>query len=219
MDFSTLKANLQLHSEAANKTFGIEPIQSDLPETVLTEEMGRTIFLMLLAGNDYISGFTIRQSFVRQFSWAIPDLTALELIARYGPIIEIGAGSGFWSKLLANIGVEVVAFDDPHEALDWPFTHKYFDIQPGSAEKLTEYPGHTLFLCWPPMTDFALNCLKNYAGQYLIYVGENAGGCTGEDDFFEERGANWEEVEDYRLPQWFGIHDYLTVYKRVEGGK
>ncbi|KAF1322635.1 hypothetical protein FI667_g11059, partial [Globisporangium splendens] len=54
-----------------------------------------------------------------KYSWAIPDERALRIIKHYGPsdgclcvqIVEMGAGSGYWSKLLELRGVDIVCYD------------------------------------------------------------------------------------------------------------
>ena len=45
------------------------------------------------------------------YSFAIPSEAALDTIKQYGPICEMGAGSGYWSKLLTERGVDIVAYD------------------------------------------------------------------------------------------------------------
>ncbi|KAG2767913.1 hypothetical protein PC129_g1200 [Phytophthora cactorum] len=50
-------------------------------------------------------------SVAMKYSWAIPDERALQIIKHYGPIVEMGAGSGYWARLLQLRGVDVVAYD------------------------------------------------------------------------------------------------------------
>ncbi|KAG7385694.1 hypothetical protein PHYPSEUDO_001148 [Phytophthora pseudosyringae] len=46
-----------------------------------------------------------------KYSWAIPDERALQILKHYGPIVEMGAGSGYWARLLQLRGVDLVAYD------------------------------------------------------------------------------------------------------------
>ena len=146
------------------------------------------------------------------YAYAVPDITALNMIKSYGPIIELGAGKGYWAKLLNEIGTDIVAIDN----LSWWKTFEpFFNVQQGDEKSILEHPDRTLFLCWPPFdTSFAHKCLKLYSGEYFIYVGESKGGCTGTKAFFNYLDKNFDEVECHRIPQWFGIHDFLTIYKR-----
>lgn len=55
--------------------------------------------------------FLIIDPIQRLVSFGIPSAAALEAIARHGPIIEVGAGTGYWAGLLQAMGVDIVAFD------------------------------------------------------------------------------------------------------------
>nr|CCA14737.1 conserved hypothetical protein [Albugo laibachii Nc14] len=46
-----------------------------------------------------------------KYAWAIPDERALKIIKSYGPIVEMGAGTGYWAKLLELRGVDIVCYD------------------------------------------------------------------------------------------------------------
>src|ERR1700674_2056565 len=48
---------------------------------------------------------------VRRYAFAIPTEQALATIARYAPIVELGAGTGYWAFLLRRRGVNCVAYD------------------------------------------------------------------------------------------------------------
>lgn len=44
-------------------------------------------------------------------SFGIPSEEALEAIAACAPLVEVGAGTGYWSAVLQQRGVDIVAFD------------------------------------------------------------------------------------------------------------
>jgi hypothetical protein len=70
-------------------------------------------------------------------------------------------------------------------------------------------------LSWPPYDEpMASDCLTYYQGRHVIYIGEGSGGCTGDERFHDTLYDEFEEIEDVRLPQWNGIHDYLSVWRR-----
>src|SRR5579883_3024053 len=52
-----------------------------------------------------------RDVLVKKYSWAVPTEEALKTIAKCAPIVEIGAGSGYWASLLRARGVAVTAYD------------------------------------------------------------------------------------------------------------
>lgn len=68
----------------------------------------------------------------------------------------------------------------------------------------------------------AVDALRRFAGDTLIYVGEGPGGCTATLRFWHELGYDedwnplngWLHACDVSLPQWPGMHDYLGLYLR-----
>lgn len=155
-----------------------------------------------------------RSALVQKYAWAIPNNEAIEAIkALNTAIVEIGAGSGYWARVLSESGIDIKAFDDN----SWcdPFTTHWFYVEQGSIEKATEHSDKALMLCWPNYdTPFAYEALKAYRGNTLIYVGESGGGCTGDDQFHHLLDTEWNHKESIDLPQWFGIHDYLSIWIR-----
>ena len=186
------------------------------------------------SGGWSLRDFDDRRVGVKHYAWAIPTEEAIEAIVECGPVVEIGAGSGYWASLIAQKGGDVVAYDqhDPESNPDYPFEQGWFEVQRGGPEKAAEHSDRALFLCWPPYdAPFAADCVKAYQGDTIIFVGEGSGGCTADNDFFRavgERGCywgdeeepkeppsdEWEQVKSVDIPQWDGIHDYMTIYRR-----
>lgn len=136
------------------------------------------------------------------------------------PLVEIGAGTGYWSAMIAQAGGDVIAYDStppgPGNNYHPDPNARYFDVQQGGTEKAALHPDRTLFLCWPPYGEImAWEALVYYKGSTLVYVGEGQGGCTGNDAFHELLDAQWEERLSLYLPNWQGIRDTLTVYQRL----
>eukprot|EP01038_Epipyxis_sp_PR26KG_P014838 gene14838-19944_t len=47
----------------------------------------------------------------RKYAWAIPDERSLNILAQFSPLVEIGAGKGYWAKLLRERNVDILPFD------------------------------------------------------------------------------------------------------------
>lgn len=160
----------------------------------------------------------MRHELVMKYSWAVPTDEALDTIKRHSEngLVEIGAGTGYWAGLLRARGVDVVAYDlQPYDSYN--ADGQWSEVLRGGQSKVREHPDRTLFLCWPPYNrPMAREALRYYAGDTLVYIGEGYGGCTGDDRFHRQLNLHWSEVEDVGLPQWYGIHDGLMVYKRKE---
>ena len=164
-----------------------------------------------------ISPFAARHELVTEYSWAIPTEEALDAIERHASagVVEIGAGTGYWARFLRARGMFVQAYDlEPH---DNPQAQgRWSPVEIGGPEKAALWPKCALMLCWPPYdTPMALRSLVAYSGDTFIYIGEADGGCNGDKNFHKLVEKRWEEVEYVSLPQWPGIHDGLTVYKRI----
>lgn len=176
------------------------------------------------AACDYMRSVRIehegRDTAVDKYSWAIPNETALVALARVAPLVEIGAGTGYWAHMLGERGVDVIAFDrDPVSTKQNHWHRKnrvsWFSVQEGTAEIAGRYPDRTLFLCWPPYDEpMASLALKSYTGKRVAYIGEGYGGCTADDEFHEMLGRDWNEIQEIDIPQWYGLHDHLWVYER-----
>lgn len=172
-----------------------------------------------------------RRRACREFAWAVPSPEALDVLAAHGRIVEMGAGTGYWAGLLAAMGVDIVAYDkDPPPSAEnvWHRLDEedgrtgdplgvalHFPVKRGTPEALAGHADRTLFLCWPPYADeFGAECLRYYRGGRVVYVGESASGCTGDDKFHETLETAWVLESTMILPQWEGIHDRMFSYRR-----
>ena len=154
----------------------------------------------------------------RQYTYAIPSDRIHSEIKRIcgDKIVEMGAGTGYWAKYLSQFDINIIAFDKKETRVEYCDDVYYSDIFEGTEEVLGEYSKYALMLVWPPYNEpFDYNCLKAYQGNYLIYVGEGYGGCTGDDDFFNLIEEEWEIVHcSYDCLNFFGIFSFETIYKR-----
>lgn len=163
-----------------------------------------------------LSEWELRQTIIDHMSFAIPTPEALDLIADHSPIVEIGAGTGYWAWCLQQMGVDILAYDirPPQGTLEnlW-FQCWWTDVRRGGAIKARRHPDRALLMVWPYMDTMATQALKAYRGDTMVYVGEGSGGCTADDSFFDLLD-DWSEIACLQLPQWDGINDHLTVWRR-----
>jgi len=165
----------------------------------------------------------------RLYGWAVPSDAALAKIAECSPggVVDIGAGGGYWAMLLQQRGVDVIAYDPepPPCVSSWHAGKAWTAVHRGDHRMAAEHPNRTLLLCWPSYDEpWAAEAVDCYQGDTVVYVGEGAGGCTGDDRLHELFGegldddastsALFHRVDDVAVPQWEGLHDRLTVYRR-----
>jgi hypothetical protein len=171
-------------------------------------------------GTTGMSAYDRRIWCVRRYAFAVPTPAALATLAHLAPIVELGAGTGYWAYLLRRRGVDCVAYDLappdrlPNPSRFHPFT--WTEVAAGDVDVLRHHADRTLFLCWPPYRHpLASQALTSYAGATLVYVGEPAGGRTADEQFFDLLARSWVATQQVALPNWPGTHDQLTVYRRA----
>ena len=171
------------------------------------------------AAHDGTLEITARAALVRKYAWAIPCEAALTALSQRAPLVEIGAGLGYWAWLLRKQGVDIIAYDHAAPTATGDANRDgnelWTAVLHGTPAVLEQHADRALFLCWPDYdSPMAADCLKQYRGQTVVFVGESEGGCTGNYAFFQLLERDWEHEQAVELPQFEGLHDYLSVYVR-----
>mmetsp|Transcript_12985 Transcript_12985/g.27578 ORF Transcript_12985/g.27578 Transcript_12985/m.27578 type:complete len:660 (-) Transcript_12985:715-2694(-) len=103
----------------------------------------------------------------RAFAFAIPSNEILkEITVRAPKIVEMGAGTGYWSFMLSRTGADVVSFDlhptakdqDEEKSNVYCGSQSYFPVQEGISSTVfdgskPEIAGRALLLVWPNNPD------------------------------------------------------------------
>jgi hypothetical protein len=152
------------------------------------------------------------------YAWAVTCPEALSALVACGPIVEIGAGTGWWAMRLTESGGDVVAYDNKPYQNYW-CARRWHPVRRGGTRMAARHPDRTLLLCWPAGDvgyDAAVAHLEA-GGSTVAYIGEQGAGCTGDEQFHELLEERYEPVADADTPQWDGLHDHLVVYRRRGG--
>jgi putative endonuclease len=154
----------------------------------------------------------LRDQLVSRYSWAVPTEEALRQIAELSPIVEMGAGTGYWATLLKKMGTDIVPYDRaPPGSLKslvaacnpWHAGAKqHTRVLQGTPEILKGYADRTLLLCWPPRGSMARQCLGEF------------GGFTADLKLQETIRLKFELVSTVSIPRWPGMNDMMTVWRR-----
>ena len=192
----------------------IHHLEAHLPapqvrQSVLVPYRDRGHIVGIMEATDHL----LVRPFQLSIAFAIPNAHALQTIRDLNmPILEMGAGSGYWTAQLHNMGVPVVAYDAARGPENAYFNVFYTDqIRQGTCEQVMNTQPelaktHALLLIWPndpdpvdqpqfchddddddspPAWDTA--CLQAYIkndGTTVIYVGER------QRVLYERYGAN-----------------------------
>ncbi|MEU4827133.1 hypothetical protein AB0H37_35140 [Actinomadura sp. NPDC023710] len=167
------------------------------------------------------------------YAYAIPAPQTVEWMASFCaglPIVELGAGRGYWAAQLAHSGLSVDAYDsDPPDNAgnaSFPQTAGQADVW-HPVGGLTEFATRSqladcvLFLCWPPgwgdsMSSEALTSYEDAGGKRLVYIGEPRGGKTGNDAFFDALSDRWRlDSVDPHFVSWWTDADVAQGWVRI----
>jgi hypothetical protein len=188
-----------------------------------------------------------RDEAIDRYAFAVPCEEALEAVVAAAPhgVVEVGAGTGYWARLLDRRGIEVVAFDAapaPSPTNSWfSRAERWFTVHTGDASEAARFPERCLLIVWPTRNEtWAGEALAGYytaGGETVVYVGEPPGGQTGDDLFHRRLGTlafcaqcRWgdldrpcvcgvdplfEQVLEVPIPTWAGCVDRLSIHHRV----
>lgn len=156
---------------------------------------------------------TVVRSLQQKYSWAVPSELAIKTIVKYSPIVEMGAGTGYWANLIKKSGGDIIAYDVMDRInLYHPSTaNSYFKIKNGSPKILSQHTDRSLFLCWPPIGEMALNCLQFWKGKYLILVADRD--LSGDSEFYRQL-MDFKIIKVISIPTWPNMNDKLYVMER-----
>ncbi|KAJ3033273.1 hypothetical protein HDV00_006536 [Rhizophlyctis rosea] len=184
-----------------------------------------------------------RQAATEVFAWAIPTYYSLQKIheACSQGIGEIGAGTGYRAHLLSLVGADVLATDNYRETQltyniddytiydDWgslappnkqlneskPLYHPVQNIEGNAFISSGQAGTRVLLFCWPREEFGAQDGFRGYNGDCVVCVGEGSDGCTADIGGALKGTAEWEMDEMIDIPQWEGIHDYISIWRRI----
>lgn len=161
-----------------------------------------------------------RSKFVKQYSWAVPcqeAITAIKTFVGDGTLLEIGSGTGLWAALMREAGVKVIATEltltDNSYGHDKQYTQMEIMDCYQAMEKYAD-KCDVIMYCWPSYKELwtghsLAQWIVKYNKNKVISIGEDGGGCTG-DDVFNNIVCTNNEVR-VEIPQWDDLHDEVKL--------
>ncbi|MFL5813669.1 MAG: hypothetical protein ACJ763_08835 [Bdellovibrionia bacterium] len=150
-----------------------------------------------------------RKKLIWAYSWAIPNDEAIAALKEFSPLLELGAGTGYWAWLLRQSGADILACDrnsvaPPH----------WTAVEPGDEKVVSRHSHRSLFLCWPSYQEpLAFEALQAYSGQRVAYVGE-LNGRTADDAFHRLLSEEYKLQREVIIPVWPGYRDRLYFFQK-----
>lgn len=163
---------------------------------------------------EMMSHSMLRQAWVEEFGFAIPCAELLDALAKVGRVIDVGAGSGYFTKLMRNRGIDVTGSDpgcDAHGFAVGRYDPQLLRI--GAKTAVRRFPDATVFCSWPTYRAVWFHqMLRTMAvGQRLIVIREE---CCAEPRAWGYLEACFSEDATIAIPQFNFMHDYAGVYTK-----
>lgn len=160
-----------------------------------------------------------RKTFLREWGYSIPCREAVAALRMLGPMVEVGCGSAYWTALLRNAGLDVIATDAKAGASEFGFKiGRYADVEQLTAlEAVRAHPRHSVFCSWPspgePWATEAVLALE--PGDLAAMVLHETVATTGDAALADVLAVSFESIETVCIPQFPGVPDRLTIYRRL----
>jgi hypothetical protein len=155
----------------------------------------------------------------QRYTYVFPSDSTLTMLAGIGPLIEMGAGTGYWAYRLRSVGVDIVAFDQA--PLDGACPNRYHSgsqswsrVEQGDQTVSSGYGERALFLCWPPLFSSLGDCLTYYSGDTIAYIGDG-GYRTARLDHLNEAFTKVATAPVRAFDPYPGVSPKLTIWKRT----
>ncbi|GIF08710.1 hypothetical protein [Actinoplanes siamensis] len=160
-----------------------------------------------------------RHDLVSEYAWTVTDPATVAFVAQHcGPrVVDPLAGSGYWAYLLGQHGIDVAASDLQPGESQWHRHGVHVPVveEEGAAAVRDAGRDRTLLLSWPPYdTPIGAHLIQAYQGDRIVYIGEKAWGCCGDEDMWTALESGWTEAAEHKPVRWWGLRDWVTVYER-----
>lgn len=158
-----------------------------------------------------VSMYQLRDVWIDRFGFAIPCAELLDELARHRKVVEVGAGSGYMTRLMLNRGTNVTGSNPARS--DYTFEHgAHAALDAGEAKTMARrYPDATIFCSWPTLnhTWFRQLLKAMHIGQTLIVIRESA---CAEHSAWEYLDDCFDELRTIDIPTFEHMNDIAAVY-------
>lgn len=163
-----------------------------------------------------------RHHMVKEFAFAIPspaDIDWIQSVVGSRRIVEVMSGTGYWTYLLRQVGIDVTATDiHPVARNEYRFTRQWDEVEIADAADAAATAGRddVLMMIWPGYNqDTAKRALDAFTGDHLIYGGETFGGACADAAFWDSLESDWEYAgRSHGHITWDTIHCELQLWTR-----
>lgn len=172
-----------------------------------------------------------RKRYNREFGFCLftaECICSLANLCKGKKVLEAGSGSGWLADQLAQQGIAITAADwtDYRQSGDkkcgYPIRSVFRLNHHGNAVALLPGSFDVVLLVWPnlgtPFGEQVAHAMRS--GQVMILEGEEKGGCTATDEFFDILSADFERLDAETLElnehhrTFPGLHDRWQIWRK-----
>jgi hypothetical protein len=219
-----LSASYEPECIAFLKTLGLDPSIMFLSSYERWRVRGRVNWKDQTSIHEHVESimeeYTARDKFIQRYGFAVLWSEAIEAMRPHAPLLEIGAGSGYWTYELQRHGIDCIATDTMEGEYGF-FTREgedlslrrwkkqYVEIEKlNSVEAVRKYPNRNLLSVWPDYNkSWAADALDIFTGQVVIYMGEGYGNATADDRFHELLDLRFRDQDRIPMPHFEHSYD------------
>lgn len=159
----------------------------------------------------------------------VPTDHAIQTLVDLGPLVEVGAGDGYWAHVVNENGGDCIPTDIcplDHDAETFPSTVQsasddweptvWADVQAvDGVEAVRAYPDRAVMMCHPSGADrWSERVLDAVSDQPFVFIGEWFPGTDATPWFFKRLAENWGLVDDFPVYGWESSAEHGYVFER-----
>lgn len=142
-----------------------------------------------------------------RYAEAVPGRSAIEKLKSLGHLVEVGAGRGYWARILQEHGGSVAAYDRERQENPWA------QVRVGGVDIIERYPGRPVFACWPYRPNgYMKELLHRARGRTIALVTAGLDNPIVGDALGDQLRAAWALDSTVHIPTWPLRGDTLTVW-------
>jgi hypothetical protein len=163
--------------------------------------------------------FALRERWINEFGFFIPCAEVLDSLASAKCVLEVGAGTGFMTRLMKHRGIPVIGSDPAlmkHGFEVGRYDSGQYRLQAKTAVRRF-WNADTVFCSWPSYDEtwFRQMLKAMRIGQRLVVVRESA---TADETAWDYYESSFEEIDAIDIPCFYGLHDYVCVAVKKRHG-
>lgn len=154
---------------------------------------------------------SVRDSYIADYGFAIVTKECCDALANMLKglkCLDAGAGTGWLCHVLSEQGIDMTASEKHLTENGYGFKKFWRNDHHGDTVPLLPGEFDAVLLVWPPFeNDFGFKIISAMEPrQMLIYQGEGAGGCTGNDAMHESLEDNSKWQRDFHAEAQLNAH-------------